>query len=117
MKEKYGNNYPTFTLNILRFPSFQSPTVLPMEYKISVAKNIREWYHKNGESNLLHDMEREHILRLITYLENVQSPHFGASSIEGLKRDFKNFYVQYDQRRNKNFMQTFPKLATWYKEL
>ena len=117
MKEKYGKNYPTFTLNILRFPSFQSPTVLPIEYKISVAKNIREWYTKNSESNLLHDMEREQILRLMTYLENVESPHFGASSIEELKRDFKNFYAQYDQRRNKNFIKTFPDLAAWYKGL
>jgi hypothetical protein len=91
--------------------------VLPTDYKLSVAKNIREWYTKNSESSLLHDMEREQILRLMTYLENVESPHFGASSIEELKRDFKNFYVQYDQRRNKNFIKTFPDLATWYGEL
>jgi len=117
LKENYNKNFPTFTLNILRFPSFQSPTILPEEYKLAIAKSIREWYNKNCESSLIHDMERQQILRLITYLENVDSPHTGASSIEDLRRDFKLFYTQYDKRRNKNFVETFPDLAAWYKEI
>jgi len=115
MKEKYGKNYPTFTLNILRFPSFQSPTLLPNEIKVQVAKELKSWFNKNCENSLLHDMERQHILRLITYLESVDSPHTGASDMGELARDFKNFYHQYDKRRNKNFIETFPKFTNWYK--
>ena len=69
---------------------------------------------KNAESSLLHEMEREHVLRLITYLQSVETPHAGASPREELEKDFKRFYTQYDQRRNKNFVAAFPELATWY---
>jgi hypothetical protein len=113
-KEQYGRDWPTVTLNILRFPSFQSPLVLPLEYRKKVSTNLKNWYIKNCESQLLHDMEREHIQRLIMYLESVESPHAGASPIEKLQLDFKKFYTQYDQRRNKDFRQTFPQLVKWY---
>ena len=116
-KEQYGQSWPTVTLNILRFPSFQSPLVLPLSYRKTIVNKLRDWYNKNGESQLLHDMEREHILRLITYLETVESPHAGASSREDLEKDFKKFYTQYDQRRNKNFITTFPELANWYNKI
>ena len=112
-KEQYGKNYPTFTLNILRFPSFQSPTVMPSVLRNEYANELNQWYVKNGASNLLHDMERQHILRLITYLREVDSPHAGASSQAQLQTDFKNFYQQYDVRRDKNFASTFPKLKDW----
>ena len=113
-KEQYGKSCPTVTLNILRFPSFQSPLVLPLDYRQQVVAKLRDWFAKNGESNLLHDMERQHILRLITYIESVESPHAGASPMEELEKDFKSFYTQYDARRNKDFVKTFPSLAEWY---
>jgi len=113
-KENYGKDWPTVTLNILRFPSFQSPLVLPKDYRLSVAREIEKWYIKNSESDRLHEMERQHILRLISYLKSVESPHEGASPIAQLQKDFKLFYSQYDQRRNKNFITTFPQLKDWY---
>ena len=113
-KEQYGRDWPTVTLNILRFPSFQSPLVLPLEYRKTVVERLRKWYTKNCESTLLHDMEREHILRLITYLESVETPHAGASPNEILEKDFKKFYTQYDLRRTKDFKKTFLQLAGWY---
>ena len=116
-KEQYGRSCPTVTLNILRFPSFQSPLVLPLNYRKQVVVKLRNWFAKNGESSLLHDMEREHILRLITYLESVESPHTGASPQNELEKDFKKFYTQYDQRRDKDFTKAFPALKDWYNEI
>lgn len=113
-KEQYGRNWPTVTLNILRFPSFQSPCVLPNIIKHDVIKSLIGWYSKNAESPLLHDMEREHILRLIKYLGEVQTPHEGASPKAELEKDFKKFYMQYDERRNKDFCKAFPTLKDWY---
>lgn len=113
-KEQYGKNWPTVTLNILRFPSFQSPCVLPEKIKRDAAKKLLEWYTKNAESSLLHDMEREHVLRLAKYLTEVESPHEGASAKVELEKDFKRFYHQYDKRRDKNFTETFPSLKDWY---
>jgi organic radical activating enzyme len=117
LKEVYGKNWPTFTLNILRFPSFQSPLVLPKEYRNKVIDDLRKWMVKNGESSLLHDMEREHVLRLINYLESAESPHAGASPLPQLQSDFKKFYVQYDARRDKDFIMTFPHLKDWYESI
>ena len=113
-KERYGRDWPTVTLNILRFPSFQSPLVLPLSYRKKIVARLRDWFAKNGESNLLHNMEREHIIRLINYLESVDSPHAGASPTSELERDFKKFYTQYDERRDKDFEKTFPELKAWY---
>jgi hypothetical protein len=114
LKESYGKGTLAVTLNILRFPSFQSPLVLPMEYRKEVIARLNSWYVKNCESTLLHDMEREHILRLIQYLENNNTPHTGASDIDALQKDFKRFYSQYDVRRDKDFGKTFPSLKDWY---
>jgi hypothetical protein len=38
----------------------------------------------------------------------------GAAELSVLQKDFKNFYQQYDQRRGKNFTETFPELTEWY---
>jgi hypothetical protein len=31
--------------------------------------------------------------------------------------DFKSFYTQYDKRRKKNFVETFPELEEWYNSI
>ena len=57
VKAKYGKDYPTFTLNILRFPSFQSPLVLPEEIRTERKEDLQRWLDRNRESELLHQME------------------------------------------------------------
>ena len=114
VKEQYGRDYPTFTLNILRFPSFQSPLVLPSEMLKERADVLERWLNSNGSSHLLHEMEINHVQRLIEYLREVDSPHAGASSKELLARDFKNFYQQYDTRRGKDMRSAWPQqLLDW----
>jgi hypothetical protein len=51
---------------------------------------------------------------LIQYLHTAKIPHEDASHIDLLERDFKNFYEQYDIRRNKDFIKTFSALEYWY---
>jgi hypothetical protein len=34
-----------------------------------------------------------------------------------LLNDFKQFYQQYDQRRGKDFVTTFPNLREWYESI
>lgn len=112
----YGKDYPNFTLNILRFPSFQSPLVLPNEHRTRHKVNLESWLSAN-DNKWLHEHERNHIQRLIDYLDVVKTPHVGAAEQNILQKDFKKFYLQYDQRREKNFVETFPALADWYKSL
>ena len=116
-KREYGKDYPTFTLNILRFPSFQSPLVLPDELRTQYRFRLQAWLDANANDEFLHQMERNQLQRLIDYLDVVKTPHMGAAEQSVLQQDFKQFYQQYDQRRDKNFTQTFPALADWYNSI
>ena len=104
-----------FTLNILRFPSFQSPLVLPDDLRNLFKQNLEKFLSKNEK--YLEHMEVNHTQRLIDYLDVVKTPHAGAATQEKLQKDFKIFYSQYDKRRNKNFVETFPIIGEWYGQL
>lgn len=115
-KRCYGRDFPSFTLNILRFPSFQSPLVLPDAIRTRHKNNLEVWLAANN-NELLHQHETNHIQRLIDYLDVVKTPHSEAFELDKLRNDFKQFYSQYDQRRDKDFVKTFPALADWYNSL
>ena len=66
---------------------------------------------------MLQEHERNHVQRLIDYLDVVKTPHSDAFEITTLHRDFGNFYRQYDQRRDKCFTDTFNGLSSWYNQL
>jgi pyruvate-formate lyase-activating enzyme len=114
LKNKHGKDAINFSLNILRFPSFQSPLILPMEIREEAVRQLSLFGNLQHE---LHEYEFNQLVRLVKYLKEVDSPHSGALSKEILQRDFKNFYEQYDQRRGKDFRYTFPQLAEWYDTL
>ena len=116
-KTNYGKDYPTFTLNILRFPSFQSPLVLPDNLRTHYKIRMYDWLEANKDNPMLHQMEHNQVQRLIDYLDVVKTPHMGAAEQQVLQQDFKQFYQQYDQRRGKNFAQAFPTLEQWYNTL
>ena len=116
-KLEYGKDAINFSLNILRFPSFQSPLVLPDDIRTQYKNRLQAWYDNNRFSEFLHEYELNQLQRLIDYLDVVKTPHAGAAEQAVLQRDFKAFYTQYDQRRGKDFCDTFPALADWYKAL
>jgi hypothetical protein len=113
-KQQHGADFPSFTLNILRFPSFQSPLVLPAEIRTRHRDRLQVWLDRWHNNAMIHEHERNHVQRLIDYLDVVKTPHSEAFDLPALHNDFKRFYQQYDQRRNKNFATTFPKLKAWY---
>ena len=111
-RQELGKDFGVFSLNILRFPSFQSCLVLPQSVKNVCAGRLS--YVLNWD---LHDFERGQVERLIEYLHTVETPHSEAFEMPKLHNDFKQFYQQYDIRRNKNFETTFPELTAWYQKL
>jgi len=113
-KQMYGRERVSFTLNILRFPSFQSPLVLPEELRTQYKVRLQDFLDRNRANPYVHEHELNHIQRLIDYLDVVKTPHSDAFELPKLHNDFRQFYTQYDQRRGKDFRQTFPKLAEWY---
>jgi len=115
LKKEYGQDAINFTLNILRFPSFQSSLVLDKQFRQAQANRLGIVLANYGE--LMHEFERNHIERLIDYLNIVETPHSDAFEMPKLLNDFKQFYTQYDKRRGKNFTETFPELKDWYEQL
>jgi hypothetical protein len=107
------------SFNILRFPSFQSIVTLPSNIRLERAAHIETWLLKNwneGQNGFM-DYERDGLLRLIEYIKQVDTGHAHTSSLESRERDFKSFYMQYDQRRKKNFLEAFPTLLHWWNSI
>ena len=122
MKRKYGHHVPGISVNILRFPSFQSPLTLPDNLRKMYHDEISAWLdgvRSKGERDmngveLLQAWEQDQISRLIEYLDVVKTPHRNTAEQHLLHHDFKVFYEQYDARRGFNFRETFPRLTDWY---
>lgn len=116
-KRTYGRDQVNFTLNILRFPSFQSPLVLPDELRTQFRQNLEQWLVSHRGHSYMHEHEINHTQRLIDYLDVVKTPHSDAFELPKLRNDFREFYAQYDQRRGKDFSTAFPELKDWYNSL
>jgi hypothetical protein len=114
LKLRYGRDRVSFTLNILRFPSFQSALVLPDHIRTQYQAALQQWLDTNKDNPLLHEHEVNHLQRLIDYLDVVKTPHSDAFELPKLHNDFRQFFTQYDARRGRNFAAAFPNLTEWY---
>ena len=122
---EYGNRrFAIISLNILRFPSFQSALVLDAKVKQKHVNKLTQlrarWTSEQGHidsPDVFHEFETGQLDRLIEYLQVVDKPHSDGFDMPRLHNDFKKFYTQYDIRRNKNFEKTFPELKEWYTKL
>jgi organic radical activating enzyme len=117
LKQVYGRERVSFTLNILRFPSFQSPLVLPEHLLLYYRNRLINWVIAHQGQEYMHEHEINHLSRLIDYLDLVKTPHSDTFEMPKLHNDFKQFHQQYDQRRGKDFVATFPVLKDWYNSL
>ena len=121
-RKEYGMRFAVMSFNILRFPSFQSALVLPDEIKAKHVEKLRDLRSKYAPKYLnrtdcFHEFELGQLDRLIEYIQVVDKPHSEGFDMPRLHNDFKQFYNQYDVRRNKNFAKTFPELEEWYESL
>lgn len=115
LKSKYGHHRPNLSLNMLRWPSFMSPLQFPDDIKNDLHAKLKSWYNKNKESKLFLISEMDQIQRLLDYIEVVDKGHVTTPDDKKLLfSDFKSFFTQYDKRRGKNLLETFPQLSEWY---
>jgi len=113
----YGKNAVNVSLNILRFPSFQSALILPDDLRTRFKDQLVDFMTRHQDSEFIHEYERNQLQRLVDYLDVVKTPHSEAFELDKLRNDFKQFFTQYDQRRSKDFAQAFPNLTEWYNSL
>jgi len=117
LKEMTKSKRPTVSVNLLRFPSFQSPLALPDHIKKHLKDKLEAWYETVKNNQYWHEFEKASIERLIDYLDVVDAPHRRTSNKMTLWRDFKTFYAEYDKRRNKS-LSVFPAILTdWVDQL
>ena len=125
LKREFGHNKPSFSVNILRFPSYQSALTLPDNLRTKYHDQLLAWHRKVQQSNevdgtgraLVQAWEADQLSRLIEYLDVVKTPHRNTADKWKLEHDFKAFYDQYDVRRGHDFRKTFPNLVEWYDSL
>jgi hypothetical protein len=101
----------------LRFPSFQSPLVLPDNLRTAFRDKLEQFMVKHTGYSYLHEHEINHLQRLVDYLDVVKTPHSESFDLPVLLNDFNEFYSQYSTRRKKNFNQAFPSLSSWFELL
>ena len=119
----------TLSVNPVRFPTFQNIIVLPKHIRQKYSIDIFKFMQREDAQHWFTHFERDHITRWAQYLLNVETPHreekaghgdekFNEQTkefdITALEQDFKRFFTQYDQRRDKCFTDTFPLLKEWY---
>ena len=106
-KKMNSRKFPQFSLNILRFPNFQSPLILPLEMRLKFSENLAKFLDENQD--YLNEMEMSQGRRLCVYLKQKHETN------KDLEQNFKNYFKQYDKRRNKDFEETFPIIGDWYR--
>jgi pyruvate-formate lyase-activating enzyme len=122
LRQKHKRKVMLMSFNILRFPSFMSIATLPKDVRMELARELETWLAnqiegKQLEEILLNRMEVDGLRRTIAYIKEVDVGHRYTSSLETRERDFKSFYQQYDKRRGKDFLKTFPKLRKWWEKI
>lgn len=119
IKKLHNSKFPMCSINILRFPSFMSVTTLPEEHRFLFAEKISSWlkYNSANHPELFTEWEFENLNRLVIYLNKVESGHEKSSSIIQRQKDFKSFFIQYDQRRGKDILKTFPQITAWWNSI
>ena len=104
------------SVNILRFPSFQSVNIINQTNKEMLAQRIEK--SLDNVKDVLFEWEINQFTRLIKYLKNVGKSYEDKDSIEDKHKDFKNFVFQYSKRRNKPIKDYFTKeMLEWYDTL
>jgi len=115
-KELNNNRLCSLSLNILRFPSFQSINVINELHKIKLAIELEQF--AEHRKDMLSESELNQILRVASYLRNVDKSYEDTDTIENKTNDFVNFVEQYAERRSMNIEEYFPEsFMQWFETL
>lgn len=113
LKKSYRKTL-NISVNLLRHPEFMSIDVLPLTERSRIAEHLENWWKPLKDHLRWADFEKEQINRLISYVKsNTYSSGSNGFTRQDLEKDFVSFYQQYDKRRRKDLLKTFPQLKNW----
>ena len=107
-----------FDTPLLRQPKWQSLQILPPVY-IGVLERVADWMELNLETpdkpfQGFKDYEVQRMRRDIDWMKEGQKLDTGY--IKQQRADFYRFFHEHDQRRNTDFLTTFPEMKEFWKE-
>ena len=105
-----------FDTPYLKEPLQYDMNLLPKEQFMPYMENHLKYLLANLDDKnrfKFNDLEYEKFLRVVKYMET--TTYTQERVLEG-KRDFFNWFTEYDRRRNTDFQKTFPELTDFYFE-
>lgn len=111
----FRNAFYRMSVNILRFPSFQSVNILPKEIKDTLSQRIQNSVEKNKE--FMTDFEVNNYMRCVDYLRKVDVSYEDNDTSDDKINDFKNFVVQYSKRKNLSLEKMPKEFNDWFIKL
>jgi hypothetical protein len=105
LAQRYPGRINPFYSTLVRFPEFQSVTVLPTELKNKLAGQIAQWSDKNGR--WLSEREQSYVNKIVVYLEQ-PSEQLVKLDTTKLAIDFKKFIMYYDTTAKKSYKEIYP---------
>jgi len=105
LKKNYPNKIKNFYSTIVRFPEFQSISLLPTELKTQLSTNIQEWFLSTQHD--LSDIEKSYVEKIIVYLTHIPQSLYPLP-VKHLQQDLKKFVSWYEQSSKLKFKDVYP---------
>ena len=105
-----------FDTPFLKEPLQYDMNLLPKDEFIPYMKSHLDFILANLDDknrSKFSELEYEKFLRVVKYME---SSIYAPEKLKEGKRDFFNWFTEYDRRRGTNFQKTFPKLVEFYND-
>lgn len=120
MREQHSTTYQRvwFDTPLLRTPSWQSLQVLPLAY-VKILEKVADWMELNIETpdrpfQGFKDFEIQRLRRDILWMRD--GSLLDPAYVKLQRADFYRFFNEHDQRRNTNFLQSFPQMKEFWDE-
>ena len=105
LKGKFGSKVKEIYVTMVRFPEFQSVSVLPKTIKMSLATKLHNWKDKNFIH--LSENEQHYFNKVLSYLSNDPKPLVKLSP-KALQKDLSSFIKYYDKYSKKSYKEIYP---------
>jgi organic radical activating enzyme len=105
LSHRYPGRINPFYSTLVRFPEFQSVTVLPDSLRQGLAGHISKWLANNRR--WLSEREQSYVEKIIVYLQR-ESEQLVKLDADKLALDFKKFIMYYNASAKKNYNEIYP---------